>query len=148
MKNLIRQILKEEEFGMSHSDFDKLNGSDDGWDWAREIGIPYRFFDINVCWFSWYNEETGEDECDDGGSYFIKIPADIVHDIWDHEEGDEYMAGPGDEGSEVIDWCVSNGLMEEVSYDYVEYVREINKGEFCRAWGYWKEKDICGELTR
>jgi hypothetical protein len=130
--------------------YDYLNGvinESDDFGWVQDVpeADEYRYFEINVCWESWYDEDEGGDVCDNGGSYFIKIPTIVVPNIWDHESKDEYMTGPGDEGSEVIDWSVNNGLMEEVDYDYVEYVREMPKEEYCQAWGNYQEgdKELC-----
>jgi hypothetical protein len=125
VKNLIKNILRESEF-----------------DW--HIDTTYRFFDVYTCGDTQYDEETGEDECLDGGSYFLKIPEEGIEEIWDYEVEDEYMAGPGDEGRGIIDWAINN---EEIYPNEVtEYVRELSKKEFCMAVGQNKKhSDVCGE---
>jgi ADP-ribose pyrophosphatase YjhB (NUDIX family) len=101
----------------------------------------YRFFDIHVCYENFYDEETGEDECDEGGSYFIKIPKDETEKIWKLDVWDN--GGPGDEGLGVIGWAEKNDLMNE-DYDDVDYVVEVPRNEFCRAVGH-SNRDICPE---
>lgn len=120
-------------------------------DWAVEVPASnsHRFFDINVCYNSFYDEDTGEDECVEGGSYFIKIPTEDVPDIWDYEAEDWYVAGPGDEGYDVIRYCEKNGLLDTTTIDDVEYVTELPKSEYCRAWGNYQteDKELCGNLN-
>ena len=119
-----------------------INESDD-FEWAKDV-LPadeYRFFEVYVCYSSSYDEDTGEDECDDGASYFIKIPVDVVPEIWDYDAEADYYAGPGDEGEKVIQWCIENGKMGVDVFDYVEYVTEITKDEYCDAWGKWNPDD-------
>jgi ADP-ribose pyrophosphatase YjhB (NUDIX family) len=125
-----------------------INESDD-FEWAKDI-LPadeYRFFEVYVCYSSFYDEDTGEDECNDGASYFIKIPVDVVPEIWDYDAEADYYAGPGDEGEKVIQWCIENSKMGVDVFDYVEYVTEITKDEYCNSWGKWKpdEEGLCWE---
>lgn len=101
----------------------------------------YRFFDIHVCYENFYDEETGEDECDEGGSYFIKIPKDETEKIWKLDVWDN--GGPGDEGLGVIGWAEKNDLMDG-DYDDVDYVVEVPREEFCRAVGH-SNREICPE---
>jgi hypothetical protein len=115
-------------------------------DWIRDIEPELdRYFDINVCYDSFYDEETGEDECLDGGSYFIKIPSNIVPKIWDYEVEDYYFAGPGDEGEGVINWAIDNNKINQDEFDDIQYVYEISKEEYCRAWGKWRDEELCSQ---
>jgi hypothetical protein len=100
-----------------------------------------RFFDVYVCDEMEYQEDTGEDECTGhGGSYFLRIPTDVTNEIWG---GDiDYMGGPGDEGLGIIEWMNDNGKLDPDDYGSVEYVREIDKEEFCMAVRHSNE-DIC-----
>jgi hypothetical protein len=119
-----------------------INESNDfEWTEASPDLESHRFFDINVCYSSFYDEDTGEDECRESGSYHLKIPREVVPEIWDYEAEDDYVAGPGDEGYDVIQWCLKNGLMDGENYDDVQYVTELTKSEYCRAWGDWQEED-------
>jgi ADP-ribose pyrophosphatase YjhB (NUDIX family) len=118
-------------------------------DWTSDIpaGDSHRYFDINVCYESFYDEDTGEDECVEGGSYFVKIPVDVVPDIWDYTAEDWYMAGPGDEGLGVIEWSIENNQIDADDIDMFQYVTELPKEEWCRAWGRWNnpDKELCSE---
>lgn len=117
-------------------------GSD--FDWIDDVPDydGYRFFDVHVCYESFYDEETGEDECYGGDSYFLKITKDETEKIWDLDVWDN--GGPGDEGEGVIRWGQENGVFDEDEDDYVDvdYVMEIPREEFCRAVGD-KHKDVC-----
>lgn len=140
-KDLIRigvSLTPEQERELN---LESVNESD--FDWTSEVpaGDSYRYFDINVCYVSYYDEETGEDDCREGGSYFLKIPVDVVPNIWDYEADDHYVAGPGDEGYDVIQWCLENDLLDETDFDDVQYVTELPKSDYCRAWGNWQEED-------
>lgn len=121
----------------------------DDFDWVQDIpaGDSHRYFDINVCYESFYDEETGEDECVEGGSYFVKIPIHVVPEIWDYEADDEYYAGPGDEGYGVIEWSIENNQINADDIDMFQYVAELPKQEYCRAWGNWQneDKELCRE---
>ena len=127
MKNLIRNILREGDF-----------------DWHIETPI-YRFFDVYVCDDNQYDEETGEDECLDSGSYFLKIPEEGIEEFWDYEVEDEYFAGPGDEGLGIINWAINNKKIDPNEVASFEYVKEVTKKEFCMAVGHGKHSDVCGE---
>jgi hypothetical protein len=114
-------------------------------DWIVDIpeADEYRFFDVYTCGDNQYDEETGEDECLDGGSYFLRIPKKEVEEIWDLEVGD--MGGPGDEGAGVIEWGVKNGKFDPREFVRVEYVMELSKKEFCReGWSFYP--DTCGDF--
>jgi ADP-ribose pyrophosphatase YjhB (NUDIX family) len=128
--------------------YESINESD--FDWAEEVPTAdeYRFFEVYVCYQNYYDEEEQEDECIEGGSYFLKIPSDVVSEIWNYEAKDGYYAGPGDEGLDVIDWAVQHSLMEPDDYDYAEYVTEHTKKEFCLAWGNYHDKEICEEFEK
>jgi len=122
-----------------------LHESND-FEWTEEVPASdsHRYFDINVCYHYSYDENTGEDECTEGGSYFVKIPVDVVPDIWNFDI--DYMAGPGDEGEEVIKWAMDNNFIEFPHLDYFEYVLEISKTVYCKSWGNWNDGDeiLCG----
>jgi len=140
-KDLIRigiSLTPEQERDLN---LESVNESD--FDWASEAPDldSHRFFDINVCYVSYYNDETGEDECREGGSYHLKIPREVVPEIWDYEAEDSYIAGPGDEGYDVIQWCIKNNLIDDTDFDDVVYVTELDKETYCRAWGDWQEED-------
>jgi len=149
----MEQVMKNIENGFWVSwiggpdEFDSIFESEE-LDWIKDVEpIKERFFDVYVCGDTEYDEETGEDECLDGGSYFLRIPMETVGQIWDGEVGDFWIArfgGPGDEGLGVIEWGEENNMFDQDDYRYVEYVREVSKGEFCRAVGHSNE-DICYE---
>jgi len=122
-----------------------MNESND-FGWINDIpsGDPYRYFEIYACWNYFYDEETGEDECTDGGSYFVKIPEDVVDEIWDYTAEDQYYAGPGDEGEDVIAWCIENNLINGDDVDMFEYVTEHDKNTYCIAWGNFQDEESCG----
>lgn len=122
---------------------DTLNESD--FDWVNDAPDydAYRFFDVYVCGDNQYDEETGEDECLDGGSYFLRIPKEEVDEIWDLDIDD--MGGPGDEGLGVIQWAQYNAKIDPDDYAMVEYVREIDREEFCMAVRH-SNQDICGDF--
>jgi hypothetical protein len=133
-------VIRNDE---TSSDFDKLNESEgDGWEWADEVDIPYRYFRIDACADNYYDEERMEDFCHQEVSYYVKIPADIVPNIWEYTVEDEYYAGPGDEGLDVIEWSLENGLIEEP--DGFDGVMEISKEKYCNNWGY-NDTDLCGK---
>ena len=123
------KIYEEEFFG------DKLNESDD-FDWAREIpgikeyGQKYRYFEIIAC----YGIDYETEECDDEYSHHIRIPSDVVDEIWDIPDSDfDYLAGPGDEAEGVIMYAIDNGLippreMEEIAM--FQGVREEDDSHF------------------
>jgi hypothetical protein len=124
----------------------KDNGlTESEFDWVQDVPDydAYRFFDVYVCGDNQYDEETGEDECLDGGSYFIRIPKEEVEEIWYLDVDD--MGGPGDEGSGVIQWAQYNAKIDPDEYAMVEYVREIDRTMFCQAVG-WSNQDICGNF--
>jgi hypothetical protein len=122
-----------------------MNESNDfGWITDIPSKSPYRYFEIYACWNSFYDEETGEDECTDGGSYFVKIPEDVVDEIWDYTAEDQYYAGPGDEGEGVIVWCVENNLINGDDVDMFEYVTELSETDYCNAWGNFQDEESCG----
>jgi len=112
-------------------------------DWITDIPAksPYRYFEIYACWNSFYDEETGEDECTDGGSYFVKIPEHVVDEIWDYTAEDQYYAGPGDEGEDVIEWCIENNLINGDDVDMFDYVTELSETDYCNSWGKWNPND-------
>ena len=120
----------------------KMNENFDWVDDAPDYDA-YRFFDVYVCGDNQYDEETGEDECLDGGSYFLRIPKEEVDEIWDLDIDD--MGGPGDEGLGVIQWAERNDKIDPSEYAMVEYVREIDRVEFCQAVRF-SNQDICGGL--
>ena len=134
MRSIIKKILRESDF-----------------DWVTDIPetYGYRFFEINTCYHYSEDEHTGEDVCTEGGSHFIKIPIDVVPDIWDYEAEDGYIAGPVDEGYDVIVWSLENDKLDGEDYDDIEYVTELTKDEFCRAWGNHQngDKELCGNLN-
>jgi hypothetical protein len=117
----------------------------DGFDWIKDIpeADEYRFFDMYVCGDNQYDEETGEDECLDGGSYFLKIPKHEVEEIWNLSIGD--VGGPGDEGAGVIEWGVKNDKFDPYEFSFVEYVMEISQEEYCREAWSWSQ-DVCGDF--
>ena len=99
------KIYEEYFFG------DKINESEDEFDWVREIpgtkeyGQEYRYFEIIAC----YGIDYETDECDDEYSHFIRIPKGEVEEIWGRYIG--YMGGPGDEGEAVISYAIDNNLI-------------------------------------
>jgi hypothetical protein len=56
------------------------------------------------------------------------------------------VAGPGDEGLDVIEWSIENDKIDDEDIDMFQYVTEISKSEYCRAWGKWQDddKELCG----
>lgn len=128
-----------------------INESDD-FDWVREIpgtieyGQDYRYFEINVCYNAFYNDDTGEDDCAEGGSYFFKIPKSVVPKIWGYQAEDEYFAGPGDEGEAVIEWAIENTSINDDNIDMFEYVTEHDKETWCTVWGNYRDKKECFEF--
>jgi hypothetical protein len=120
---------------ITESDFDWV---DDAPDYDA-----YRFFDVYTCDDNQYDEETGEDECLGGGSYFLRIPKEEVEEIWDLDIDD--MGGPGDEGLGVIEWGERNDKFDPDDYAMVQYVREIDRKEFCMAVRH-NNQDICGDF--
>lgn len=117
-------------------------------EWIEDIPNTdlYRYFEVYVCYESYYGEDLLH-ECPEGGSYFFKIPTQVVPEIWDYEADDYYYAGPGDEGLDVIEWAIENGIMEPNDFDYAEYVTEKTKEEFCLAWGNYHDKELCKEFN-
>ena len=99
------KIYEEYFFG------DKINESEDEFDWVREIpgtkeyGQEYRYFEIIAC----YGIDYETEECDDEYSHFIRIPKGEVEEIWRWSIG--YMGGPGDEGDAVISYAIDNNLI-------------------------------------
>ena len=118
-------------------------------DWIQNIPDTelHRYFEVYVCYESFYDEDTGEDECVEGGSYFFKVPTQVVPEIWDYTADDMYYAGPGDEGLEVIEWAVENDIMERGDFGYAEYVTETTKKDYCLAWGNYHDKEVCKEYS-
>jgi hypothetical protein len=114
-------------------------------DWVNDVPDydAYRFFDVYTCDDNQYDEETGEDECLGGGSYFLRIPKEEVEEIWDLDIDD--MGGPGDEGLGVIEWGERNDKFDPDDYAMVQYVREIDRTEFCQAVRH-SNQDICGDF--
>ena len=118
-KNLIKKILRESE-----------------WDWAKEIpgtkeyGQEYRYFEIIAC----YGIDWETEECDDEYSHFVKIPKNEVDEIWDIPDSDfDYLAGPGDEGEEVIMYAIKNRLISDSDINQIamfQGVREIDEIHF------------------
>jgi len=138
----------------NEGDIIKLINESDDWDWVREIpgtkeyGQTYRYFETHVCYDSFYDEDTGEDECLDGGSYFFKIPKTIVPEIWDYEAEDEYFAGPGDEGEAVIEWAIDNNIIDPNDVDMFDFVTEHDKKTWCVAWGNYHDKEECSDFLK
>ena len=128
-----------------------INESDD-WGWAREIpgteeyGQDYRYFEVNVCYTAFYNDDTGEDDCFEGSSYFFKIPKSVVPEIWDYEAEDDKVAGPDDEGEAVIEWAIENDIIDPNDVDMFEFVTEHDKKTWCVAWGNYSDKKECIEF--
>jgi hypothetical protein len=122
-------LTPKQEREMNESEFDWVNDAPDL--------DGHRFFDVYVCGDTQYDEETGEDECLDGGSYFLKIPREEVEGIWNLDVGD--MGGVGDEGLGVIEWAVRNDKMDYG--DMIEYVLELDRDEYCRVWGNYQTED-------
>ncbi len=123
------KIYEEEFFG------NKLNESDD-FDWAKEIpgtkeyGQRYRYFEIVAC----YGIDYETEECDDEYSHHIRIPSDVVDEIWDVPDFDfDYLAGPDDEGEGVIMYAIKNQLIPPVELSEIamfQGVREEDDSHF------------------
>jgi hypothetical protein len=115
-KNLIKKILRESD-----------------WEWAKEIpgtkeyGQEYRYFEIIAC----YDVDWETDECDDEYSHFVKIPKNVVDEIWNIPDSDfDYLAGPGDEGQGVIMYAIKNQLISHFDINEIimfQGVREVDE---------------------
>jgi hypothetical protein len=118
------KIYEEYFFG------DKINESEDGdWDWAREIlgTKEYRYFEIIAC----YGVEPVTEECVEAHSHFVRVPFDVVDELWDGYIN--YMGGPGDEGEGIINYVMENGLISSRELEEIimfEGVVEVDEDTF------------------
>ena len=111
-----------------------FNGVNENFDWAEDIPQlgDYRFFEIYAC----YNMFREEGECGVGNSSFIKIPKEEVPDGWEYNDKDGPInTGHGIGPEDIVEWSINNGYFDEHDFNYVDYVYELNKDDFCRSWG-------------
>ena len=131
-----------------------INESDE-WDWVKDIpgevgwGERYRYFEAYFCYDLFYDENTGENECFDGASYFFKIPESVVPEIWDYEAEDEYLATDEYEINRIIDWALENEIIDEdEDIDGIQFVTEHHKMVWCVAWGNYRDKGECSDFLK
>ena len=107
--------------------------ANDYFDWAREIpgtkeyGQEYRYFEIIAC----YGVEPVTEECVEAHSHFVRVPFDVVDELWDGYIN--YMGGPGDEGEGIIDYVMENGLISSRELEEIimfEGVVEVDEDTF------------------